>query len=80
MVQWGALIFDCCTSGNWVERYDPVTDSWTEEPGFSQTRLCHGDALAGGYRILVIGGQAQDSCDGVPEVLASAEASAQPMP
>jgi len=67
-------------SGNWVERYDPVTDSWTEEPGFNQTRLYHAASLAGGNRIFVVGGQAQESCDGVPEVLASVEASSQPMP
>lgn len=67
-------------SGSWVERYNPVTDSWTEEPGFTQSRLYHAAALAGGNRIFVIGGQTQDSCAGVPEILASVEMSVKPMP
>lgn len=67
-------------ASNRVERYDPATDSWTEMPGFTQARLYHAAVLAGGNRIFVIGGQAQDSCAGTPEVLASVEASTEPMP
>lgn len=68
------------SSCNSVERYDPVTDSWSEESGFTKSRFYHAAALAGGNRIFVIGGQAQDGCDGVPEVLASVEASVKPIP